>query len=236
MNVLRKRIATTIIPGDPGVQATPGKAAVAAHCTTRQAIVKTWVQPTWEQLALHGPIPVETIYQTEITTCYPATPIVPASPGVPPTPQQINYSLNSGWNSWARSVNQIPAGNFCQLSISPGSRGAFFGLGGRGMEGLGIHAFPHGIISDSSGLWIYEAGVKVVRLSLTNDASDKLRIVRQSDLRIAYIITRGVHTFSYTSAAYGSSLPLYAYGYLYSGGDSVNSAEIITGEVQYGSA
>ena len=236
MNVLKKNIVTTIIPGNPGIPATPGRSARAAYCTTRTVLAREWIQPTGDQLALHGPTPVATLRAMNITECFPATPLIPASPGVPPTPQQINYSLNSGWNSWARSVNQIPAGNFCQLSISPGSRGAFFGLGRNGMEGLGIHAFPHGILSDSSGLWIYEAGVKVVRLSLTNDASDKLRIVRQSDLRIAYIITRGVQTFSYTSLEIGSALPLYAYGYLYSGGDSVNSAEIITGEVQYGSA
>lgn len=236
MSVLKKNIVTTIIPGNPGIPATPGRPARAAYCASADVMVTEWVQPTGDQLDLHGPTPIAFYSFKKVTTCYSSTPLIPARPGVPPTQQQINYSLNSGWNSWARSVNQIPAGNFCQLSISPGSRGAFFGLGGRGMEGLGIHAFPHGIISDSSGLWIYEAGVKVVRLSLTNDASDKLRIVRQSDLRIAYIITRGVQTFSYTSLEIGSALPLYAYGYLYSGGDSVNSAEIITGEVQYGSA
>ena len=236
MNVLKKNIVTTIIPGNPGIPATPGRSARAAYCTTRTVLAREWIQPTRDQLALHGPTPVETFRAMNVTECSPATPLIPASPGVPPTPQQINYSLNSGWNSWARSVGQIAVGRFCQLSVSPGSRGAFFGLGRKGMDGAGIHRFSHGIISDSSGLWIYEAGVKVIRLSPINDAADKLRIVRQSDLRVAYIITRGVQTFSYTSLASGPALPLYAYGYLYSGGDSVNSAEIITGEVQYGSA
>ncbi len=236
MSILKKNMVTTVIPGNPGIPATPGRAATPAYCSTGSYIVSEWVQPTSDQLALHGPTPIITHYAKTITTCYPATPLVPSSPGVPPTPQQINYSLNSGWNSWARSVNQIPVGGFCQLAVSPGSRGAFFGAGREGMDGLGIHTFSHGILSDLSGLWIYEAGVKVTRLSLTTSTADLLRIVRQSDFRVAYIVTRGVQTFSYTSLAAGYRLPMYAYGYLYSGGDSINSAVITTGEVQYGSA
>lgn len=171
-----------------------------------------------------------------VVTCYPATDAVAGSAGVPPTPQQISRSLNIGWNSSARSIDPIPYGNFVQYSVAPGASGSFLGLGVAGKDRQGIGAFSHGLLADLSGVWVYEAGVAVIRLSTSYDGTEKLRIVRQVDGTVAYLLIKGTQTVAYTSAVAGSKLPLYGYGYLYSGGDSINSADIITGEVQYGSA
>lgn len=171
-----------------------------------------------------------------VVTCYPATAVVAGSAGVPPTTQQISVSLNKGWNSSARSIDPIPYGNFVQYSVAPGVSGSFLGLGVAGKDRQGIGAFAHGLLADLSGVWVYEAGVAVIRLSTSYDGTEKLRIVRQTDGSIVYLLIKGSQTVVHTSAVAGSKLPLYGYGYLYSGGDSINSADIITGEIQYGSA
>ena len=171
-----------------------------------------------------------------VVTCYPASPAVAGSAGVPPTAQQISRSLNVGWNSSARSIDPIPYGNFVQYSAAPGASGSFLGLGVAGKDRQGIGAFSHGLLADLSGVWVYEAGVAVTRLSTSYDGTEKLRIVRQAAGNIVYLLVKGSQTVSHTSAVTSSKLPLYGYGYLYSGGDSINSADIIAGEVQYGSA
>ena len=234
MSTLKKNSTTTIIPGNPGVPSTPGSPYIPARC---YSVPVFSYHPI---LIPPGPYfaAVSSWNTTSrlVTQCSQDVAAVPASPGIPPTPQQISQSLNKGWNSWARSIDQIPKGDFFQFAVAPGVSGAFLGLGVRGMEGQGVHTFPHGLLADLSGVWVYESGVKVLRLSLSYSGADALRIVRQSDGSIAYLLIQASGTVAHPSAVPGSILPLYGYGYLYSGGDSINSADITTGEVQYGSA
>lgn len=222
--------------------ATSGSPARPAYCATVYVATLSSVTYFSDPTLIKGTDPqslptmvwVRTL--EPVVTCYTAVAAVAGSAGVPPTPQQISRSLNVGWNSSARSIDPIPYGNFVQYSAAPGASGSFLGLGVAGKDRQGIGAFSHGLLVDLSGVWVYEAGVAMIRLSTSYDGTEKLRIVRQVDGTIAYLLIKGSQTVAHTSAVVGSKLPLYGYGYLYSGGDSINSADIITGEVQYGSA
>jgi len=242
LSTLRKNITTTIIPGNPGVPATSGSPARPAYCATVYVATLSSVTYFSDPTLIKGTDPqslpsmVWNRTLEPVVTCYPASPAVAGSAGVPPTAQQISRSLNVGWNSSARSIDPIPYGNFVQYSAAPGASGSFLGLGVAGKDRQGIVAFSHGLLADLSGVWVYEAGVAVTRLSTSYDGTEKLRIVRQAAGNIVYLLVKGSQTVSHTSAVTSSKLPLYGYGYLYSGGDSINSADIIAGEVQYGSA
>jgi len=234
VSTLKKLITTTVIPGNPGVPSTPGHPYIPARC---YSVPVFSYHPI---LIPPGPyFAAVSAWNTTsrlVTMCSQDVAAVPASPGIPPTQQQINQSLNKGWNSWARSIEQIPKGEFFQFAVAPGVSGVFIGLDVKGMEGQGIHTFSHGLLADLSGVWVYESGVKVLRLSTSYNGADALRIVRQNDGSIVYLLMQASGTVAHSSTAPGSVLPLYGYGYLYSGGDSINSADIAPGEVQYGSA
>ena len=242
MTTLRKDITTEIIPGNPGVPATSGCPARPAYCATeytKRLYGAVYVYNPGNEIGTGVHTTPEMRWTTvlePVEVCHPAVPAIAGSAGVPPTVQQISVSLNSGWNSSARSIDHIPHGNFVQYSVAPGAGGVFLGLGVAGKDRQAIGAFSHGLLADLSGVWVYEAGATMIRLSLTFDGTEKLRITRQADGSIVYLLVKGSQTVAHTSAVPGLNAPLYVYGYLYSGGDSVNSADIITGEVQYGSA
>jgi len=250
---LRKNITTTIIPGNPGVPTTAGSPYKPAYSLTSEVYVTTWrdhitkeVVAVWESSSLEGasawwsgvgpPLGDPTVTTRTVTTYYPAVAAVPGSAGVPPTATQILQSLNHGWNSHARSVNPIPAGNFIQYAVAPGVMGAFLGLGQRGMEGRGPHLFRHGLLVDHSGVWVFESGVKVKRIRTAHLGTSRLRIVRQPDNSVVYLISTGSETIAHTSGEKASILPLYGYGLLYMGNDTMRNAEITSGKVQYGRA
>lgn len=258
MTVLRKNISTTIIPGDPGTPAIPGSPGRPAYCSNQTEVI-IYTVPEYVKIEVpeseYGnslPSPgydsyIDGSYYTEYTTtsvpvtettqtCYPAVPPTPGRPGAPPTKAQIIKSLNKGWNSWARTIDTIAKGKFCQMTVAPGVEAAFLGLGLKGMEGKPIHFFTHGILVDITGVWAFESGSKTELLSLSYMGESDIRIIRHEDLSVAYLVKTGTETKIYTSLVAASALALYGYGYLYSGGDQITSAGIVVGAVQYGSA
>lgn len=133
-------------------------------------------------------------------------------------------------------MSALEEGEFYQFFVAAGVSGVFFGVSPTGADGQMIHTFKHGILADLSGVWVYESGVQVKRLSPKHLGSSVLRVVRQPGNSIVYQITTDSETIVHTSSVLPFAAPLYAYCMMYSAGDSVNNAELATGSIQFGSA
>ena len=159
----------------------------------------------------------------------------------PPPPPVTQYTLaqlaNQGWNTHARSIDPIQAGEYFDFTADDGVLGACLSFGPRGVDGRAIHRYTHSLIVDLAGIKVYEGG----RFKQTLRSSNKLtnlRIYRHRDGRIAYVSTLGTETMVHTSeipSTYPRNVPVYVYGYLFSSGDKLTSAAFRAGEVQYGS-
>jgi len=180
--------------------------------------------------------------QTVPTTTYTVETTMPAqeattSANEPLTYQELLQLTNSGWNTWARSINPLEAGTFVKFTAANGVTSACISIANKGMEGAGVARFSHGIICDQNGVRVYENGVLVKTLFSVQTELTEIRIYRQPDNVIAYMAKTDATSIVHTSTVPASSrlLPLYAYGYLYTAGDKVTSAVFKTGAVQYGS-
>lgn len=174
--------------------------------------------------------------QVPTSVYWPAKPSIPAIESAPPGKSQVIKLLNAGWNTWARTVDTLELGKFIQFSVAPNVGGVFLGLGVKGKDGHGPHTFTHGLLTDLSGVWVFESGVQVHRIRTSHEEVSKLRICRQADNSIVYLVTTGAETLAHVSEVPPTALPLYGYGYLYLAGDTLLAAGMTTGEVQYGSA
>lgn len=172
-------------------------------------------------MSLNGvPLYVYQCTTTNVTTCYPAVAAIPGTPGIAPTPSQTIINSQVGWNSSSRSVKPISPGEYYPFTPAVGISGAFVGLGPLGMDGQPPNAFTHGVMVDQDGVRVYESGVFVATLANSYTGAAEISLVRSRGNTISYILTDGTTT-SYTSAAAPSLGNLYAYGMLYTGGDSL---------------
>lgn len=251
---LYKTGTLSVIPGDPGVEAVSPRLAKEAYCVRKEITEITYppgglAPPSGQNTnkpfsgdgyepGYIGPtsFPTKTVRYED--TCYPATPAVPGVTGVPPTAGQIATNNNQGWNAWSRSINPIDLGDYIVYTLSVGIHGCFIGLGMKGVDGRKIGVFTHGIVVDATGIHVLEGGVVKATLRDGHTAESYIRIVRQEDNSIVYVVTTGSQTVVYKSLVanpISGILPLYAYSYLYSVGDVVLTSEIDEGEVGFGS-
>ena len=183
------------------------------------------------------------LYNDQFTSVnYSVTTTMPAQSATTGTSESLTYTeilklTNSGWNSWARSIEPLALGKFIKFTTASGVTSACVVIAGKGMEGEGVARFSHGIICDSSGVRIYENGAMVKTLYATQTVLTELRIYRQSANEIVYMAITGTSSIAHTSTVPAplKIIPLYAYGFLYTAGDRLTSASITTGDVQYGS-
>lgn len=150
---------------------------------------------------------------------------------------QLLRSTNAGWNSWARTIDQLENGEFIEYTAATGVTAASLCVGPAGREGRLLESFSHALVSDSEGVKIYENGVLVKTLYSVQTVTTKLRIYRMPDNSIVYMAITGTNCQLYTSLL---ALPtkvtdLFVYGHLYTAGDKITSAVYRVGEVQYGS-
>ncbi len=165
-----------------------------------------------------APLPTATI-----KTWLPAQDAIAAIPAIPPTPSQIDYLTQRGWNSWARTIDELTLGSFLSYTVSGV---AFLGIGRQNKEGHSLGSFKHGLLVDDSGVWVMESGVKVKQLGAK---AINPRIYRQPDEVIVYL--NGNYAYKSLIPAAG---PLFGYGYLYTSGDTITSAAFTTGSVKFG--
>lgn len=168
-----------------------------------------------------------------VTVSYPSHPGSPGLPAIAATPTEVLQVANSAWTTHSRSINEIVAGSFIETTFRNGVSGGFLGFSTQGMDGRQLAGFLHGVMCDTSGLWVFESGEKVHKL-MDSYADVLVRIVRQQDDTVVYTAV-GLETKIYRSTKC-YNLPMYGYGYLYSAGDTVSSARIATGNVQFASA
>lgn len=166
----------------------------------------------------------------------PAQVAIPAIASVPATPSQVLYLLNSGWDTHARSKSNIAVSNYIEFSVNAGVAGAFLGLGEKNRDGYSIGSFAHALLVDSTGVWVFESGAKVLRIKITQVRESVLRIIRQPNNEIVYMAITGDESLFAKSTVVASPLALYGYGYLYSSGDIIDAAKITAGRLQFGRA
>jgi hypothetical protein len=145
---------------------------------------------------------------------------------------------NRGWNSWARSIDPLTAGNYLLFTVVSGGEGSLLAIAPMGWEGRNIARFSHALIADVRGIKVYEYGQIIATLKSSRQASSLVRIHRQADNSIVYVVTTGTETIVHTSnepLPYHIGKNVYTYGMLYSSDDRVTSSAFESGVVQYGS-
>jgi len=248
MTILIKNIDYSFIPGDPGIFGTSGSPYIPAYCTfvpgvtvtsaisvgKIQRYVETEDNPlttgyegggyfVWVSEGAGESSSGSSYTLPGITTCYDAVPAVAGVAYEAATPSQIIKYYNEGWNSYASSIASIDNGETFYCTISPDTVGGFIALGKTGKEGNTIGSFSHGVLVDSSGVYVYETGTKVATLAISAIGSAELKISRRTNNSIEYSI--GTATYkSLVDFSVADGITAYVYAYLYSGGDSVTDA------------
>lgn len=232
MPALVKDPITTYIPGNPGnpgspyVPAQPARTVVEKQTSCTSGYETVIIQDDDGQVYFFQNSTGQVCTVKDVLVYYPATSAIPAVPYSPPTAAQISLSLNEGWNSYARSINPLPAGSLVEFTVKPGSRGALVAVGAPGMEGVPIDLFAHGIMVDTTGIYVFEAGAVVAQLAAVNLTGTKIRILRLLDGRIAYVVGSAVVFSATPTDVFGTR---HVYGMLYAAYDEVSSTEILTG-------
>jgi len=182
---------------------------------------------------------VATIGQSvQVTTTVPAADAQEPEYSTRYTSAVIEQSLNLGWNSSARSINELSSGSYIEYTLAKGNQAAHIGIGAEGGDGLSYHNFSHGLVVDVDGIKVVEGGAIVATLATSYDSDTRLRIYRHADRTIVYVAITGTKTTVYTSKkpfSLAPFTPAYAYGRLYASGDKVTSAAFQSGSVAYGS-
>jgi hypothetical protein len=177
-------------------------------------------------------------YTAQVTTTMPQGAVI-AQVARSASPQHVLAKLAShGWDTHARSVDPLSVGKCFEFTAAEDVTGACLIIGPKGLDGRGIHQFTHCLVVDGSGVRVYEGGRFKEHLRGSHNALASLRIYRQEDNSVVYVVTLGTETIVYTSTAHlavPAMFDVYVYCYLYASGDKVTSAEYKTGKVQYGS-
>lgn len=174
-------------------------------------------------------------YVIEKEVWVPPSPGTKGQPYIPPTPAQIKYIENTGWNTWARSVDAFSPGQCFDFSCATGVSGCCIGVGPSAKIGAKISSFAHSLVVDRSGVSVREDSTKKTVLTSAQVAATSIRVYFQADRKIIYTVVTGTETLMYVSAAKYTSPNAYIFGYLYSSGDRILAAEYKSGKVQYGS-
>lgn len=170
------------------------------------------------------------------TITYPAQPYIKAVPAVPPTPAEIIYNLNIGWNSHSRTIDPIGRGEYVQYNLGTGITGAVIGVGFKGLD-FGLPSqYTHALVADVAGVKLYESGVAGQELTNIQLSNTYIRIYRHATNNHLYY---HLQKASGESIAVKSATPIiprlakfYVYAWLYTGGDRVPETDFLTGEVQ----
>lgn len=171
-----------------------------------------------------------------VPTYHRAEPAVATVPYSPAKPNQISYSLNAGWNSYAISINPLEKGKYLLFNVASGITGAFVGIGPRSKYGAQISSFTHGLLIDPSGIKVYENGEVKATLRSSAKTLSMMRIYRLADNTIVYAVTTESESAAYESTVAAYAGDLYVHGFLYSGGDQILSAQFLTGDVSFSNA
>ena len=249
---LHKDRTVSIIPGNPGVEPIHGAMGRSAYFSTKKTTVIVYSGTAGWDWFLYGYISLSmvsgyfaayiptaiqaTIIEKNITTYHPAVQRTPGTTGVPPTAGQIITGLNVGWDTWSRSIDKIDTDKYLIYTVANGVSCVFVGIGPNGVGGQKISSYKHGIIVDTTGIHIFESGSIVLTIRNNHTSESYIRIVRQIDNSIVYVVTTGTETIVHVSGAatHSKFMPLYAYAYIYTSGDVIISSEIKTGEVLFG--
>lgn len=231
MTRLVKSVITTYIPGNPGNPGSPYVPPTPGYTSLEPVTTCSWTYPIeiitnkdGSYTILPGASQYACTTQT-VAVYHPPTAGSPAVPYSPPTPAQISYSLNLGWNSYARTIGTLDLKSFIKYNVLIGSYGALMAVGVGNMEGAPLSNFQYGLLVDTGGIHIFEAGQVVATLPVSNAPGLELHVGRLSDGRIAY--SAGNNVYISANNTYGVNEQLYVYGLLYAGGDEVDNAAFV---------
>lgn len=251
---LTKSTVTTYIPGNPGYPGYAGSPYRAAYCATTQSqscrLVanpaisyrwETWYESSpppgryvsgnilyyngvrYDLTGLSGfPLVVSSCATAYSTTCYPAVAAVPGYAGVAATPAQVIVSLNPGWNTHSRTKAPLLVDHYFKFTASPANVAAFIGVDTVARDAQLPTDFPYGLLLDTSGVYVYEYGSIVHTFSGAYTSLNEFFIEYRADKSITY----RMDTQQYVSAlSFNALSDVYVYGDLYTGRDTILSAE-----------
>lgn len=156
-------------------------------------------------------------------------PVSTTSSSTSPTPAQINTYFDRDWNSAADSIGEIPAGSYIECKIQYGSHAVFIGMDLVDRFSTLPTAYRYGIMSDVSGVRIFEGGVSGALLTV-NSPTTVLRIHRGTSGKVYYQVVGQ----SLVPSALDPIAPaeiIHGYGLLYSSLDAVTDATIGTATI-----
>ncbi|MDA3870688.1 MAG: hypothetical protein PF589_12280 [Gammaproteobacteria bacterium] len=182
-------------------------------------------------------VPHYTTKQVEVWV--PAVPARPSIPAIPPTPTQIKTYLNSNWNTWSHSAEQIAVGAYLSFSVAGGVAGAIVGIGSKSeVNHRDFKRLKHALVIDPGGVKVIENGVVKTTLMSRPKPVTEIRLFRRSDNVIVYFLITETDNIVYESTVDIAfpGLPLFVNAFLYSGGDSLTSTAVSAGKIQYGAA
>jgi len=151
-------------------------------------------------------------------TDYPEQAAEPPIPAIPPTPAQTIANFQEGWNASAQSVQSIAIDEGYLFKVGNGTRGALLGLGFEPWA-PNVGTLPYGIMFSDGEAQIYENGE--LKETLGNFFRGEEFIIARADNYVLYYnMTAGIYVIREGIPA-PSSVPLYLFSMLYTGGDTV---------------
>lgn len=167
---------------------------------------------------------IEVCRDVVTTRWVPAQPEQPYVPPVSYRPPSVSTDFNLGWNSGARSIESLTGSGELRFSVPTTVLGVAIGLNDRN-QGTGYTEIKHGMLFSRGSYRVIENGMQVAQGSFS--ATDALKIKRAGRTVTYWVGGAPVYTSAVLSIG-----PMFMDASLYSGGDEINSPEILamTGE------
>lgn len=148
----------------------------------------------------------------------PSSPRIPAVSKQPDTPAKTLIDYQIGWNARAHSVAPLQGGGAFRFKVPRGSSGVVVGLTAQPKK-TGYNDIAYGFFVESGVVHIIESGQQTSTVGANPDAE---LIVARSSGQIVYMVGGQV-----VRVRPNNSEPMYLSAALYTGGDTVEDAELI---------
>ncbi len=238
MAKLKKDFKITYIPGDPGQPGNPGSPYQPAYCVTYCTVQPEHCYTTWTpiycyekpasgSLVLDSGWRVCDYYSDYNCTpaqnycsnvCYPEKAEVLATPYIPPTPAEMIFNLQEGWNASAQSLGPIYPNEAYLFKVATGSNGVLLGLATEPwMPNVG--QLPYGIMFSDGAAQVFE--MNTFKEPLGNFFRNEEFIIGRADNYVLYYnMTSGQYVIRFGIPA-APTTPLHLFAMMYLAGDTV---------------
>lgn len=223
-NRLYKSVATTYVPGSPGISSDPGQPYQPDGYYWETQTVCRWREVTTLTGQTSGAVSVtEWVYSCEkesIRVYRDEQPYEPPTAPTAPTASQFITDYQLGWNAGARSIAAIPGNGTASFVVPHSNSGAFVGLNDAdlspGYTELNYAVYAHRGIAE-----VYENGE--MKYYVGPYAEGAVFKIRRRNGVVSYLVNDVV---VYTSAT-PSSAVLFMDASIYTGGEYIDNPTLV---------